>query len=212
MSDDKGNNQIAEVEFITGSTGCGKTTHLRKRLNKQKRKRTIIWSPKEAIDNYAAFYAGSVLVRTATEVLNICKAAGAKGEFHIVFVPRLERKTDQAQFDAVCKIAKLARNLTFVVDELHTVTLPSWSPAGWSQLTMMGRGYGIKIFGLSQRPASVDKNFYGNLSTLHTGRLSYDDDCKCIAKTLAVPVTEVQALTGYKWIERNIHTGQVTRG
>jgi len=212
MAADKGNNQVARVEAFMGSTGSGKTTRMVARLRKKKRNRTIIWSPKEAIDNYAALYPGSVVLNTASAVLDVLRAAGAKGSFHIVYVPRLNRKIDQEQFNAVCKMAKAARNLTFIVDELHTVTLPSWSPDGWSELTMMGRGYGIEIFGLSQRPASVDKDFFGNLSSLNTGRLAFPDDCKVIAKALNLPLLEVQGLTGYKWIERNIHTGQMARG
>ena len=156
-----GNTNTAKVTAIMGATGCGKTTVLRSMLAKPKRKRTIIWSPKEPIDNYAALYVGTVVVSSAVDVLRLVKAAG-KGEFHIVFRPRLNREVDQAQFGAVCKIAMAARNTTVVVDELHTVTRPSWAPDGWSELIMMGRGYGCEVFGLSQRPASIDKDFLSN--------------------------------------------------
>lgn len=206
------NAQEARIEAIMGSSGCGKSTYLRNLLNKKKRRRTIIWSPKEAMDNYAGFYPGSVVVTTAGAVLQILKAAGPKGEFHVVFRPTLNRKIDTAHFNAVCMMAKAARNLTFVAEELHTVTLPSWSPDGWSQLVMMGRAYGVEVFGLSQRPAGVDKDFYGNLSTMHTGRLSSPDDAKVISKTLNVPANEVMSLNGYSWIERNMKTGIVSRG
>lgn len=206
-----GNTNTAKVTAIMGATGCGKTTALRAMLAKPKRKRTIVWSPKEPIDNYAGLYAGSVVVNSATEVLRLVKAAG-KGEFHIVFRPRLNREIDQAQFGAVCKIAMAARNVTMVVDELHTVTRPSWAPDGWSELIMMGRGYGCEVFGLSQRPASIDKDFMSNASMVHTGRLAYVDDAKAVAKSLTVQWADVMNLTGYQWIRRDILTGKVTRG
>lgn len=206
-----GNTNTAKVIAIMGATGCGKTTALRAMLAKPKRKRTIVWSPKEPIDNYAALYPGSVVVNSATEVLRLVKAAG-KGEFHIVFRPRLNREIDQAQFGAVCKIAMAARNVTMVVDELHTVTRPSWAPDGWSELIMMGRGYGCEVFGLSQRPASVDKDFLSNASMVHTGRLAFADDAKAVAKSLTVQWADVMNLTGYQWIRRDILTGKVTRG
>ena len=206
-----GNTNTAKVTAIMGATGCGKTTALRALLAKPKRKRTIVWSPKEPIDNYAALYAGSVVVNSASEVLRLVKAAG-KGDFHIVFRPRLNREIDQAQFGAVCKIAMAARNVTMVVDELHTVTRPSWAPDGWSELIMMGRGYGCEVFGLSQRPASIDKDFMSNASMVHTGRLAYVDDAKAVAKSLTVPWVDVMNLTGYQWIRRDILTGKVTRG
>lgn len=206
-----GNTNTAKVTAIMGATGCGKTTTLRALLAKPKRKRTIVWSPKEPIDNYAALYAGSVVVNSASEVLRMVKAAG-KGEFHIVFRPRLNREVDQAQFGAVCKIAMAAQNVTMVVDELHTVTRPSWAPDGWSELIMMGRGYGCEIFGLSQRPASVDKDFLSNASMVHTGRLAFNEDAKAVGKSLTVPWQDVMNLSGFQWIRRDILTGKVTRG
>lgn len=206
----KGNAHAARVVAIMGSTGSGKTSYLRQVLAKRKRRRTVIWSPKEDIDNYADMYGGQV-VTTAGEALAALKAAG-RGPIHVVFKPRLVRAVDEAQFDAVCKMAMLARDVTFIVDELHTVTRPSWAPDGWRKLVMMGRGYGAEVFGLSQRPASVDKDFFGNLSTIHARRLAYAEDAKVVARALAVQPQEVMALTGYQWLERDIQTGKVTRG
>lgn len=205
-----GNGNAARVIAIMGSTGSGKTSYLRQVLAKRKRRRTIVWSPKEDIDGYAGLFGGAV-VTTAGEALALLKAAG-KGPVHIVFKPRLVRAVDEAQFDAVCKMAMLARNITFIVDELHTVTRPSWAPDGWRKLVMMGRGYGTEVFGLSQRPASVDKDFFGNLSTMHARRMAYAEDAKVVARALSVKPEEVQALTGFKWIERDIQTGKTTRG
>lgn len=206
----KGNANAAKIWAIMGASGAGKTHYLRQVLGKRKRRRTIIWSPKEAIDNYAAMFGGQV-VSTAGEVLALLKAAG-KGPVHIVFRPRLVRAVDEAQFDAVCKMAMLARDVTFIVDELHTVTKPSWAPDGWRKLVMMGRGYGAEVFGLSQRPASVDKDFFGNLSTIHVRRMAYEADAKAVAAALSIPHREVMALTGYQWLERDMNTGKTTRG
>lgn len=205
-----GNQNAAKVIAIMGSTGTGKTSYLRQVLNKRKRKRTMIWSPKEDIDNYAALYGGQV-VTTAGQALELLKAAG-KGPVHIVFKPHLVRSVDEAQFDAVCKMAMLARNMTFIVDELHTVTKPSWAPDGWRKLVMMGRGYGAEVFGLSQRPASIDKDFLGNCSCVHVRRMAIAIDAKAVAHSLCVPWQEVMALSGYQWLERDMNTGKVTRG
>lgn len=205
-----GNANTAKVIAIMGSTGSGKTSYLRQVLAKRKRRRTIVWSPKEDIDQYSGLFGGAV-VTTAGEALALLKAAG-KGPVHIVFKPRLVRSVDEAQFDAVCKMAMLARNITFIVDELHTVTRPSWAPDGWRKLVMMGRGYGAEVFGLSQRPASVDKDFFGNLSTMHARRMAYADDAKVVARALSVQPAEVMALNGYQWLERDMLTGKVTRG
>lgn len=206
-----GNANAAKVIGIMGSTGCGKSFFLRKMLARPARKRTIIWSPKEAIDQYAGLYPGSVVVTTVSQVLQRMKAAG-DGPVHLVFVPTLNRKKDQALFGAVCKIAMAARNVTFVAEEVHTVTMPSWAPDGWSELIMMGRGYGVEVFALSQRPASIDKDFFSNMSLLHVGRMNFDDDVKTCAKALRVPVVDVQNLSGFQWIERDILSGTTKKG
>lgn len=207
----KGNANAVAIEAILGASGSGKTTRLVERLRKRKRKRTVIWSPKEAQDNYASLYPGTEVVNTVADALRVMRGAG-RGEFHLVFVPRLIRSQDEKQFSALCQIVTAMEKITFIADELHTVTKPSWSPNGWGQMVMMGRAYGIEIFGLSQRPASVDKNFLGNLSSINVGRLAYEPDCKAVAPALGVPWTEVSKLTGHQWIERQISTGKVTRG
>jgi hypothetical protein len=196
---------------ILGATGCGKTTELKKRLAAKKRSRTLVWSPKESIDNYAALYAGSVVVRTASEVLQIVKKAGARGGFHIVFVPTLDQKRDMALFDVVCKILLAAGNLTLVVDELHSVTQASNAPHGWRKLNFMGRGFGVEVFGLSQRPASVDKAFMGSLSSVHVGRLPHPPDQRAMADVLGVKVQEIAMLTGYQAIQKDMLYGKLRR-
>ncbi len=208
----KGNQQEASIHAVLGSSGGGKTTHAKGRIQKRKRRRSMIWSPKEAKDNYAGWYPGSIVTSSTAEVLEIVKAAGKRGEFHVVFKPTLNRKQDEAQFDVFCRIALAAENLLFLGDELHTVTRGSWSPDGWAKLVMMGRASAVEIWGLSQRPASIDKNFLGNCSTVHTRRLSYPEDAKAVAKSLGVSPAEVSALTGYMWLERDNMTGIVTRG
>jgi len=206
-----GNDNKAKITVLIGASGCGKTTELRRCLARPKRKRTLIWSPKEPIDNYAALYPSSVVVRSAAEVLKAVKLAG-KGEFHLVFWPRLSREKDEAQFGIVCKIALAARNVTMVVDEAHTVTRPSWAPDGWSELVMMGRGYGAELFALSQRPASMDKDVISNCSRIRVGRLGFQPDAKAVAVALNVPWGDVMALTGFQYIERDMLTGKVLRG
>jgi hypothetical protein len=206
-----GNNLEAQFVAILGATGCGKTTELKKRLAEKKRRRTFVWSPKEALDNYAKLYSGSVIVRTASEVLNHLGTAGKRGEFHLVFQPTLDQKQDMRLFDIVCKMLLTVGNLTLIVDELHSVTTASNAPNGWRKLNFMGRGFGVHIFGLSQRPASVDKAFMGSLSAIHVGRLPHPPDQKAAAEVLGVDRSEVSALVGFQAIQRDMLTGKIKR-
>lgn len=205
------NDNEAQFVAILGATGCGKTTELKKRLAKKQRPRTFVWSPKEALDNYASLYAGSVVVRSASDVLAVLQKAGKRGKFHLVFQPTLDQKRDTALFDVVCKMLLAAGNLTLVVDELHSVTQPSNAPHGWRKLNFMGRGYGVHVFGLSQRPASVDKAFMGSLSNIHVGRLPHPPDQRAVAEIIGVKPAEIAALTGYQAMQKDMLTGKVTR-
>lgn len=206
-----GNQNAAKVYAIMGATGCGKSHYMRQMIARPKRRRTVIWSPKEPIDQYAGLYAGSVVVTTGAELRDVMRAAG-RGEVHAVFRPPVNRQAAEKHFDSACRIAMMARDVTFIADELHTVTKPSWAPDGWSELIMMGRGYGAEVFGLSQRPASVDKDFFSNCSMVHFGRMSFDADAKAAASALRVKPAEVMALTGHQWLERNVITGELKRG
>lgn len=206
-----GNAQAAQFIAIIGATGCGKTTELKKRLAKRRRTRTLIWSPKESLDDYAGFYPGSIITRSVSEVLQIVKAAGKGGAFHVVFVPTLNQKRDMAAFDVFCKIALAAGNLALIVEELHSVTQASNAPDGWRKINFMGRGFGVHVFGLSQRPASVDKAFMGSLSFAHVGRLPHPPDQKAMAEVLGIDKAEIAAISGYQAIQKDFNTGKITR-
>lgn len=198
----------AEIVFVAGMTGTGKTQWLLQRI--AKRKRLMVWSPKEAIDKYAERFRGH-LVKSSLETRQIVKGAGA-GPICVVFQPTGARKNDEQLFSMFCDIAMDARNMTVVVDELHTVTRPSWAPAGWSKLNLMGRGFGTSVYGISQRPASVDKDFFGNCSMFHCGRLGFGPDAKVMSDLLNVPPSELLSLPDMHYIEREPRAGGSRKG
>lgn len=208
-----GNSQEAHFIGIIGATGSGKSTELEKQvraLPKRNRRRMIIVSPKERIDNHAARFDAQI-VHTISDLLKIAKKAGKRGEFRVVFVPTLKKKPDAVAFSVLCKIALELGDLTLIVEELHSLTEASNAPEGWRLINFMGRGMGVWVFGLSQRPASVDKAFMGSLSFLHVGRLPYEPDQKAMAKALGVRHEEVAALVGFQAIQRDMLTGKITR-
>lgn len=171
----------------------------------------MVWSPKEPIDRYQDFFRGAQLVRSMSEVLDAVGKAGKRGGFCLVFQPTLSRAKDEAAFSVFCKIALAAGNLTMVVEELHSVTKPSAAPDGWAKLNFMGRGYGVEVFGLSQRPASVDKAFMGSLSACHCGRLPYPEDQKTMARTMGVHLSDIASLIGYQAVQKDFSNGRVVR-
>ncbi len=70
----------------------------------------------------------------------------------------------------------------------------------------------MTIIGLSQRPAGVDKDFFSNCSFVRSGRINYSSDAKAIADVLGVKKDDITNLNEYEYIQRNMFTGEITRG
>ncbi|MEW6339610.1 MAG: hypothetical protein AB1704_02825 [Pseudomonadota bacterium] len=196
----------AHIEAVMGASGSGKSSYVKGLMQRAKPRRLMIFDPDA---EWGAF--GTVTNRL-DHVLAGFQAAGPEGPIRTVFVPSPDPATAVKQFDAFCRIAFAAERVTFIVDELKSVTTPSRSPVGWGMLTGRGRKRGIVIYGLSQRPASIDKDFLGNCSHVRTGRLNYDDDAKVVGKYVRARPDELLALPDYAWIRRDLSTGEITRG
>ena len=194
-----GNANKARIVAVMGASGTGKSTWVYRQIEKQKR--LMIWSPKEAIDDYAGRL-GGMKCDSAQQLLDALTAA-KRGPVRVVYQPPVNRKEAEKAFGFFCKIALAANNVCVLVEELHTVTRPSWAPDGWSNLILMGRGYGVQVYGVSQRPASVDKDFFSNCNLVHAGRVNYEDDAKVLSKSLMVDWQEMLNLPDMAYIERS---------
>ncbi|UEP45635.1 helicase HerA domain-containing protein [Burkholderia sp. B21-005] len=196
----------AHIEAVLGATGSGKSSYVKRLMERAKPRRLIVFDPDM---EWGAF--GTVTTQVS-DVLAGFKAAHPDGACRVVFHPSPDPAVAVRQFDAICRIAFAAERLTFIVDELKSVTTPSRSPVGWGMLTGRGRKRGIVIYGLSQRPASIDKDFLGNCNFVRTGRLTYDNDVKAVARVLRVPEDDVSNLPDLAWIRRDMATGETKRG
>jgi hypothetical protein len=197
--------QKAEINAVMGSPGTGKSASVKKRIDAEKPKRLLIYDPESEYERYGT------VVGTLANVLDLLKRSGS-GNVHIVFVPSHDQDTAKKQFDTFCELAFAAGNLTLVCDELAGVTSPTKAPPGWAKCTLRGRKRGIRIYGASQRPASIDKNFFSSATTIRTGRLNFADDRKTLANVLDVKPEEILNLAELEYIERNMRTGQTCRG
>lgn len=196
----------ANIEGVLGSAGSGKSSYVKQQLRKRPPKRLLVFDPEGEWGEFGR------VTGSLQDVIAGCEAAKATGGLRIVFEPSPDPATAMKQFDVFCRIAFAAERVKFVVDELKLVTTPSRSPVGWGMLSGRGRKRGIEIYGLSQRPASIDKDFLGNCSAIRTGRLTYEEDRRNVARFLGVTPDEIAALIDHQWIRRDMLTGQVTRG
>jgi hypothetical protein len=196
----------AHIEAVLGASGSGKSSYVKSLMQRKLPARLIVFDPEGEWGEF-----GTVTNRL-DDVLQGAKAAGQKGPMRTVFVPSPDPATAVKQFDTICRIAFHWERCTFIVDELKSVTSPSRSPVGWGMLTGRGRKRGIVIYGLSQRPASIDKDFLGNCNYVRSGRLTYSEDQRAVARVLGVPESEIGALPDLGWIRRDMATGETKRG
>ncbi|MBZ0105535.1 MAG: hypothetical protein K8H84_07870 [Sulfuricella denitrificans] len=195
----------ASIIAVMGASGSGKSTYIKRTLRKPKPARLMIWDP---MQEYAEF--GQVFDSMSLMVDMLGKTG--RGKFAVVFQPAANEKARAKQFDVFCGIAMALGNLTLVAEELKFVTKPGSAPIRWSAVTMTGRHKGLRVIGASQRPASIDKDFLGNCTTIRTGRLAYPEDMKAVAKAMQVQESEIAALKPLEWIEKNMATGQKKAG
>lgn len=177
-----GTRNKADIIAVIGASGTGKSSYIKGELLK-KYKRLIVWSPLEKTDNYAAFCGGVVVNGKISELVNHVKA-GTKA---IVYVPTGSDSEIKTQFDRFCRVVWEIEGATVLVEELSRVTMASWSPPAWKNLSTAGRHQGLTIIGTSQRPASIDKDFLGNCTEVRTYRVNYDNDAKVMADSLGLP-------------------------
>lgn len=198
------------IVALMGASGSGKSARARELLREWRPARLIIVDPMDEYGEHARPYAS---VRDLV-------AGMKRGARRVRLVARGDPDARVKQFDALAGIAFEFGTCTFVAEELNLFTKPSWAPPHWADCTLRGRHRGLRILGISQRPAGVDKNFFSNATVIRSCALSYDDDVRCMARVLRVPNAEVQGITREKgegwfagrYIERHVPTDTVSRG
>jgi len=201
-----GEGKKANIWAIMGATGGGKGNTVKKFYQKAKPKRSIIW------DGLHDFNEHGVNVQTLTELHNaITTTKGFKKNFNIVFKPDLKYRNPDV-FNLVCKLAYGVGDMLFIADELKHVTSPTNAPMWWSEMNTSGRHKGLSIIGTSQRPAQIDKDFFSNATHIRAFRVNYSSDVKVLADVMKVKQEEVSGLPMYQHIERDMLTGETTRG
>ena len=176
-----GTRNKADIIAVIGASGTGKSSYIKGELLKRY-KRLLIWSPLEKTDKYADFCGGVVVSGKISELVAQVKT-GAKA---IVFVPSGSDTQVKSQFDMFCRVVWELEGATVLVEELSRVTMASWSPQAWRNLSTAGRHQGLTIIGTSQRPASIDKDFLGNCTEVRCYRVNYDNDAKVMADSLSL--------------------------
>jgi hypothetical protein len=191
-----GTGNQAHIIAVVGASGNGKGLYVKSWLRKT-RGPILVWSPLEATDNYAAVIGGAVV----TSIADLVAAIKAKKR-RLVYVPN--QSDIKAQFDRFCRVAWELTGWVIVVEELSRVTTPTWAPQAWKNLSTAGRHRGLTIIGTCQRPAQVDKDFFGNCSEIRCYAVGYVNDAKVMANTMFLDHKEILALPQFHYIHRDV--------
>lgn len=195
--------QHADITAVIGASGTGKSTWITRKFLKPLPRRLLVWSHKPD-------YVESVgpQITDLSEVVALL----AQKAFRINFCPSWDAKKRAAQFDIFCRAGLAAGKLTMIVEELHMVTSPSHAPAGWQQATCVGRAYGLRIVGTSQRPAHMDKDFFSNCTAVVCFRVNEVNAQRAMSHAISTPLETVKALPNYKFIHYDNTTGTAKTG
>jgi hypothetical protein len=204
-----GTSNRADIIAIIGASGTGKSSYIKGELLPRALRASqliLIWSPLERTDNYAGFVKGEA-VSKITDLIAALKA----GKRAIVYAPQGTDAEVKTQFDRFCRIVWELENAFVLVEELSRVTMASWAPPAWKNLSTAGRHRGHTLAGTSQRPANIDKDFLGNCTEIRCYRVNYDADAKVMADSLALKsnaagnsgVTLLRSLPNFHYFHKN---------
>lgn len=205
----------ADITALIGSTGTGKSAGHKARLKSRPPRRSIIWDPQDE-------YSGTIFQSRLKLLDHVTRHA----TFAAVFRPGDRLSDYPAAFDWLCRLVYAVGDLTFTVEELADVTRPNHAPDAWSAITRKGRHKGLSVVAMSQRPASVDKTFFGNCTVIRCHRLTYQDDVETMARLFGPYVRpagraavqastwadEIRALPDLHYVERQARPLEIRRG
>lgn len=198
----------AAIHAVIGATGSGKTTHVMNCIRRARPGRVLIWDSKGEFSREG--FASPV--KSMADMGRLLLAAGSRGKFALAYQPHGDQEKLKKDFSRFCLLAFHAKNCWLIAEELAEVTGPSWAPEGWRKATTQGRSEGLTIYGLSQAPAWIDKYFFGNCSSIRSGRVVFDAHVKTMAGVLGVPGDDIRKLHDGEFIELQISPRKVTRG
>lgn len=205
MTATAGTANSADIICVVGASGNGKGLYVKERLRRARGKPILVWSILEKTDRYAEVI-GGVTVDSIAKLVEAIKA----GKRRIVFLPN--RADVKAQFDRFCRVAWELPGWIVVVEELSRVTKASWAPPAWKDLSTAGRHQGLTIIGTAQRPAQIDKDFFGNCTEIRCYAVGYISDAKVMGDTLFIDYREILDLPKFHYLHRDVGAKKNVRG
>lgn len=211
MTTANNNSNRPDIRAYIGQTGSGKGVSIREHLQAEQPARLVVWDP---LGEY-----GAHVTMTTGKLAEVAKHMAQKS-FRVAYWPGADVAAFREKFALFCRMVFAAGNCTMLVEELADVTSPSYAPVHWKYCTTKGRHRGLKIIAASQRPAQVDKDFFGGCTYVRCFVLRYKPDRKAMADSMDVPMEKIIGLstveagnvTTINYIERDFRINKTTEG
>jgi len=208
-------NADARIVGVIGASGQGKGVWLKGLLLDEAPARLVVW---DFMDEYGEVLAqlkgrgGQVKAAGSLDGVRKAMIKAGEGPLLVRYVPRgAGEKALRVEFEALCEMVYAWGQCTFVAEELANVTTPSWAPASWRKMTTSGRHKEVRIYGVTQSPALVDKSFLGNCTLVHCCALREHAHRVAVARAMDIQDAELATLIKFEYMEKDYETGEVTR-
>lgn len=173
------------VRFIVGARGSGKSTLAKHFLAAERR--VIVWDPKR---EYAA-----ELRCMRLDAPRALFEAVRSGVERICYEPR-----KMSDFDAWSACSMLFRDGVAVADELAAVTHAAKADGWWGRLLREGRHERMRVIGISQRAAEIDKTIMGNATHHYAFKMPRFDDRRAMAREMGIDQSLLDNLQPLEYI------------
>ncbi len=188
--------QPARILLCCGSSGSGKSEHVKRLLAKTSR--ALVWDTE---DEYSE--RGWTRVTTLRGLIDATRGVTRA---RVAYVARSARFGDWA------RVALAWGHCTAVAEEIASVTGPGKAPDGWGDLVRRGRKYTVRVIGITQRPAESDKTIVANATTIRCGALHRARDAAYMAAEMGIDAERITRLEPLEWLQLQRSPRKITEG
>ncbi len=192
-----------KLYYTGGVSRSGKTTETFNRVKNSPR--LIVFNVK---GDFAKELKNVVLITDITALFRYCREKKGK-PLRVAF-----QSITLKHFDAWAKIAYALsqfKAIDIVLDEASDVNNCGKAVGWWGVVIRQVLCTGSNLHVICQRPATNESDSLGNASIVSCFRLTKHSDRKMMAENMDIPISDIQSLKQYEFIEKDMNSLQTLR-